>query len=400
MGLLSPGSTRLRRRLDDAPPVLLFAQATHITGDAAVTAALAQTIFFAVPVGEARLQVALYLALAFAPYALLSPVATHLLGRGIRAYGAAVAGSHAGRAVLAALLVHWLQDRPLYPLAFAILLLSRFHSVARHSLMPRLIRTGGDLLQANAGISIVSAVAGVTGGTVGLAFARLVAPEAALVFAAVVFATGSMSALWLNPPMRIANQRAPKPAWLGDDAVRSVVVALVGARAALGFTSILIAFTFHGEGPVRTLVALGTLAAASGVAPLAIGAMRRLLGSQLPAAALGLLALPAVAVFFLDGLAAALVLAGGVGFLVSTARLGFDAAVQARVGSDLIGRAYARYEAALQLGWVLGAAAGSLLDVPLSGAGYPLALLAAFGVLAGRISRPAEHQGRETAVSG
>jgi hypothetical protein len=382
---VNPGSAvadRVRRRLAPAPPVLLFAQAGHVLGDMAVAAALAETLFFAVPVGEARLKVGLYLALAFAPYAVLSPLATRLLGRGLRAYGAAVVASDVGRALTCAVLVTRTDGPALYPLGFLILVLSRLHTVARHSLMPPLVPDRGNLLEANAAVSLVSAAAGIVGGGAALALARLVAPDAALVFAAAVFAFGSLSGLWLSPPVRRTGEAPPPPAWFGEGRLRRLVVALVCARAALGFTSMVIAFRFHSNGVAGLGVGLGALLVGTGLAPLAVRPVRRLFGRHLTVAALALLVVPAAVPFTLEGVGAAAALGGGVGFLVATARLGFDAAIQEQVGGDVIGRAYARYEAALQLGWVAGAAAATLLGVPLSLSGYGLAALGVGGSLA------------------
>ena len=401
-GKMSGGSAvadRVRSRLVPAPPVLLFAQSSHVVGDVAVAAALAETLFFSLPVGEARLKVGLYLALAFAPYAVLSPLATRLLGRGLRTYGAAIVGSDVGRAMACAVLVTRLDSPAVYPLGFVVLVLSRIHTVARHSLMPRLAGSARNLLEANAAVSLVSAVAGIAGGAAAFGLARLVAPDAALLFAAVSFAIGSFSGLWLSPPARRTGAVPPAPAWFGEGPVRRLVVALVAARAALGFTSMVIAFRFHGDGTAGFTVGLGALMAGMGLAPVAIRPVRRLLGRHLTPAAVALLVLPALSPLTLDGIWAAGVLGAGVGFLVSIARLGFDAAIQEQVGGDVIGRAYARYEAALQLGWVAGAAAGTLLGLPLSSAGYGLVLLAVSGSLAAwLLGRPAAPSGGSHAI--
>ena len=54
---------------------LLGVHALHSAGDALVTVALAGTVFFSVPLGEARGRVALYLVLTLLPFSLLVPVA-------------------------------------------------------------------------------------------------------------------------------------------------------------------------------------------------------------------------------------------------------------------------------------------------------------------------------------
>ncbi|MEW6226459.1 MAG: MFS transporter, partial [Chloroflexota bacterium] len=60
---------------------LLSVHALHAAGDALIAVALAGTLFFSVPIGEARSRVALYLVLTMLPFALLVPVAGPVLDR-------------------------------------------------------------------------------------------------------------------------------------------------------------------------------------------------------------------------------------------------------------------------------------------------------------------------------
>ena len=58
---------------------LAMAHATAVAGDTAVTLALAGTLFFSVPSSEARGNVALYLLLTVAPFAVIGPLLGRLL---------------------------------------------------------------------------------------------------------------------------------------------------------------------------------------------------------------------------------------------------------------------------------------------------------------------------------
>jgi len=60
---------------------VMLAQAAHAAGDALVAVALAGTLFFSVPTGQARGHVGLYLLLTMTPFALLSPVVGPILDR-------------------------------------------------------------------------------------------------------------------------------------------------------------------------------------------------------------------------------------------------------------------------------------------------------------------------------
>ena len=70
--------------------LLALTQATHAAGDVLVAVALADTLFFSVPLGEARGKVALYLGLTMAPLAVLSPLVGPWLDRRKGSYRAAI----------------------------------------------------------------------------------------------------------------------------------------------------------------------------------------------------------------------------------------------------------------------------------------------------------------------
>ena len=374
-----------RSRLNRAPLVVLFAQVTHVLGDTAIGAALATTLFFDVPVGEARTEVAVYLAVAFAPYALLSPIVSRAVRDRDSAHGTAIVASDIGRAVLAALLIPEVDSPLLYPLGFGLLVLSRVHSVSRNALLPELLERDDDLLEANAAVSVASGAAGLVGGGVALALAAVLGPTAPLLLATLAFASGSMAGLWLAPPV-LRKDTGPPPAWVADGATRRVAAVVVASRVALGFVGLLMAFTFHDAGSGMELtVSLVALALGIGVAPFTIGLARRLVGEHLASAAMVVLAVTATAASVLDGLGAAAALSALVGVAAATVRLAFDAHVQQRVPPAARAGAYARYETFLQLGWIAGAAAGSLLELSLTSGSYVIAAIATAGVTAGHV---------------
>ena len=73
---------------------------TSVAGDALLAVALADSVFFSIPVGEAKLKVAAYLALTMLPLALAGPLLVPLLDRaGPRR--AISLGAAAGRAAVA-----------------------------------------------------------------------------------------------------------------------------------------------------------------------------------------------------------------------------------------------------------------------------------------------------------
>ena len=59
-------------------------QALQVAGDALIALALANSLFFSIPSGEARGQVALYLVLTMAPFAVIAPFIGPAIDRAAR----------------------------------------------------------------------------------------------------------------------------------------------------------------------------------------------------------------------------------------------------------------------------------------------------------------------------
>src|SRR5206468_335257 len=81
--LLSRLTSPFRRMWDSHEPMDAYAL-VHIAsaaGDALVAIALADSVFFSLPVDEAKLKVALYLGLTMAPLAVAAPILVPLLDR-------------------------------------------------------------------------------------------------------------------------------------------------------------------------------------------------------------------------------------------------------------------------------------------------------------------------------
>ena len=121
--------------------------AASCAGDTLIAIGLAGTIFFNVPLGEARSKVALYLLVTMVPFALLAPVVGPLLDHFRHGRRYALATTMLGRAFLAWLISDYIHGFGLYPAAFGVLALSRAYGVARSAAVPRLLPDGLGLSQ-------------------------------------------------------------------------------------------------------------------------------------------------------------------------------------------------------------------------------------------------------------
>src|SRR5687767_247480 len=146
---------------------LALAHALAMGGDALVTMALAGSLFFDISPTAARGKVILSLVLTVAPFAVVGPLLGPVLdrlpgGRRLLLVLAAVAR------VLTCLAMAEVVDRLLlFPAAFAFLVLSKTHAVTKSALVPAVVGSEAELVQANAKLSLgsvaVSVVAAVPG---------------------------------------------------------------------------------------------------------------------------------------------------------------------------------------------------------------------------------------------
>ncbi|GAA1035383.1 MFS transporter [Virgisporangium ochraceum] len=359
---------------------LLDLHAASIAGDALIAIGLAGTIFFSVPAGEARGQVALYLLVTMLPFALLAPVVGPVLDRFRHGRRYALATTFLGRAFLAYLISENLDDIALYPAAFGILLDSRAYGVARSAAVPRLLPAGLTLSAANARASLFGTVAGAIAAPVGILAATTLGQPWPLRIATFVFLYGMVTALRLPPkadseppeslPRLFRFRRRNGERILSAPLIIASIAGTATLRALYGFLALYLAFSIR-EGKldlgflgvdVRETAALGLLVAALGVGTFlstAVGSVLRIkrpavlqaVGILLTLAAAGLAAwsftLPWVALLCL-----VTALSSGL------AKLAVDAVVQERTDDRTRASAFAHSETILMIAWVAGGALG------------------------------------------
>ncbi len=342
-------------------------------GDTLVTVGLAGTLFFSVPVGEARPRVALYLLVTIAPFALLAPVVGPTLDRFQHGRRYAMAITMLGRAFLAYVMAGAIHGIGLYPAAFGVLVLSKAYGVARSAAVPRLLPPRVTLVAANSRLSLAAIICATIAAPIGAGLGHW-GPAWPLRAAAVVFVGGMVLALRL-PAQADSDQGERKVRLLPQlrrgaatrlSLGRPVVVALRSSAALRALSGFLILFlAFH----LRTKQAgtQGTVALAAVVVAAAIGSfsgtatgarlkLRRPQGLQL--GLLGIAALACVGPVAIGGLAPAVALGFLAGFTNSLAKLALDSVVQHEVPESFRASAFARSETMMQLAWVIGGGLG------------------------------------------
>ncbi len=360
-------------------------QVLHAAGDGMVAVALANTLFFAVPIGEARDKVGLYLALTMAPFAVLSPLVGPWLDRRSGTYRLAIILGAGGRALLAVLLATRTDRVALYPLAFGLLVLSRIHGISRSALMPDVLPPGRTPMWGNARLAVLSVVGGGLGAGLAAGANLVSGPGLALGVAAVVFSAAVV------PGARLPRSRTKgtEPAGAGD--YRALLssrllaggVAMGASRAAVGFLMFLLAFLLRAEGEQGRGFAVVIAAAGIGgfagavLAPALRAVVRETVLLQLSLGAMAVAALWAAASF---DVTRAAVVAGVVGLATAGGRLAFDSLLQGDAPSTVRGRTFARYETIFQLCWVGGAGLATAVPFRAAAGMSSLALIASGGM--------------------
>lgn len=338
---------------------------THAMGDALFAVALADSIFFSLPVGEARTKVAAYLLLTVAPLAVAAPLLVPLLDKAgpRRAISFAAA---AGRAGLAVYLAPRAGTLVLFPVAFAMLVLSKIHGITKNGLTLAYAPPGEGLVKANARLGRWAVIGALVAAVPGVVILKLVGVAPLLYVAAGVYVVSGL----LNGRL----PQAPAAKGRGEVAKRGRIpqlsVAAFGAgslRAASGFLMFLMAFALRqSDQPPYWFGVLAGSAALGGflgdvIAPMA---PRRMREEGLLISAVGLAGAAAVAAFELYGLAALAVFAAIAGMSTEFGRLGFQALMQRLVPAGAQGRVFVRYEVAFQLAWVAGAFVPAMIEIP------------------------------------
>ena len=370
---------------------LLWVNAVHMGGDAMIAVSLAGTLFFAAPGHAQRGNVALYLLVTMAPFAVLAPVIGPALDKLQRGRRWAIAASQLGRALLAVVMAAHFHDFILYPAALGTLVLSKALSVLKAAVTPRVLPPGLPLTSANSRLSVFGLVTAGVAGAVGAGIAKAFGFQAELWVTAAVFVVGTVLSVRLPPHVDVPTGEEPA------DVFRTAPVEQVGRRrrrvsphvqmalranGALrflgGFLTIFSAFLVEASEPQgwRATLALGAIAAAAGVGSIlgtAVGSRLRSVAPErlvLVSASVAAAVTVVAAIFF--GLWMAAVVAGVSAVTNALGKVALDAIIQRDVRESLRASAFARSETVLQLAWVVGGGLGIALP-PIGWIGFTVA---------------------------
>jgi MFS family permease len=364
--------------------------AFNAAGDAAVAISLAGTLFFQVPTGEAREQVALFLLLTMLPFAVMAPLIGPVLDRFSHGRRWAIGLTMALRGFLCWVLAGGVADESIvmFPAALGVLVASKAYGVTRAAAVPRVVPPALGLVKANSRISL----AGMAGAAISAplaVLASLAGSEWSLRYAFVVFVGGTVLAILL--PAAVDDARGEERADLTGTArarVPSIVVrglrCNMGLRVLSGFLTLFMAFLLRDEPFAgwedRPELLLGLVIGAAGLGnAIGIGlgsALRSIKPEVVVVLVLVADTAAAVTAALFYSLFAVVLLGLTAGVCQALGKLSLDSLIQGNVEARTRSSAFARSETLLQLSWVAGGFLGIALPlIPRVGLGVAALLL-------------------------
>jgi hypothetical protein len=348
---------------------LSITHAAMMGGDAAMIVALADSLFFSIEPSAARGRVLLFLVVSFAPFLLIAPLIGPVIDRAAGGRRTVIQLVAAARVVLTLLMATAIDNLALFPLVFAALVLQKTYLVSKQALVPSVVHTERDLVEANSKLGLIAGLTGFVA-IIPAAILQLISDKgvATLVYAAALFGFGLASATRLPADIVAANPAAPEErVQLHSIGLQLAAVAMLLLRATVGFVFFLLAFWLRDQtagtawfGVAIALSALGTMAG-NAIGP---GLRRKLREETMLLGALALSAVAGLIAALLGGVAAGVLLAGVVNLSAALGRLAFESIVQRDAPQANRGRAFARFETRFQLGWAVAGLIPVVVDIP------------------------------------
>ncbi len=429
---LGRGSVRTARRLrrwnerDGAGAsglaALVETHALQSAGDATITVALAGSLFFSVPSGEARSRVALYLLITMAPFAVVAPVLGPLLDRFRHGRRTALAVTMIARAILALTIGHAIghvkhtsiaEALTLYPAALGVLVSGKAYNIARSAAVPRLVPEGMTLVHANSRMTLVGVIVPGIAGSIAVAVVKTLGHDTELFLGAVFYVMAAVVAARLPrgadggadvPSERPTHGGLVRLGQMGAP-VRAALQTAAAFKWLAGFLLLFGAFVVrvHPIGGLSPNVCLAELAVGIGVGNV-IGVVlgsrvAQAAGTRLSVVLLGVTVAVCGYAASAFGVLSVFALATVSSAAAAVAKLALDSTIQRTIAEDVRTSTFARSETTLQLSWVVGGGIGIVLPTR-PGIGFAIAAVVMGAALAAALGfRPRRSSGPSTAAS-
>jgi MFS family permease len=364
--------------------------------DAAVSLALAGSLFFELTPGAAKSKVLQYLVISLAPFVVVAPFIGPLVDRLGSRRRWVLFGTSIIKAIVCLFMARDLQSLWLFPEAFTLLVCGKAAAVARSSLVPEIVRDDSELVRANSRLSLIAVVGAGLGLVPAAGIREVVGNPWVLRFATLVFIVAALAAvrIRLKPSVDDARHadvqvRRERPD-LYSEAIRVNGFVLAMFRGAVGLVMFLSLFSLRNAPLWWSAVTLGALSSGTTIgAALADRLRRRFDEARIIRWAAAAVAVVAAGCAVEGGRVVGAVTALTVGVAASVSRLAFDAIIQRDQQSAGRGAAFARFETRFQLAWVIGALIPTAVELPRTVGLFFIAALMVGAFIVARVGEPA-----------
>ncbi len=328
---------------------------------------LAGSLFFSISPDAARSKVLLYLLVSFAPFAVVAPLIGPFIDRAPGGRRLIIQLTAVGRALLFVTMIFHLDDLLLFPLSFGVMVLQKTYSVSRSAVIPTVVKSKTELVEANSKLGLISGAIGALAAVPAGALAAI-SPKLSLLFGIAMFAAAVVTADGL--PRGVVAASAAQRAELIElrlASLRSAAVAMSLIRAGIGFLFFELLFWLRENS--YSNIWIGAVIGAS-TAGLMIGnglaspLRSRLREELMLTTAIVLTAVAGIGAAVFGGVGAAIVLAAVVNLASAIGRMAFDSIVQRDAPDANQGRAFANFETRFQLSWAMAGVIPVLVTFP------------------------------------
>ena len=340
-----------------------------VAGEAAMTIALADSLFLSVSPDAARGKVILFLGVSMTPFIIVAPFVGPLIDRirGGQRFVVIMVGLL--RALVLVGMTQVLDSFTLFPLAFSALILAKTYAISKSAIIPTIINDDDEFVAAN---SKLGQIAGITGFVVAVpaGLLQLIDARLCLGLGAVAYLFASLNAYRL-PKTVIAEKPAGEleiEELHSPDVLRAALAMRV-LRGTVGFNFFHLAFWLRNE--TAGTLWFGLAISLSGLATLGANFVgpyirRRMSEKWMMVGSLCFVGIVGVIAAFSGRIVAGIALASAVNAAAAICRLAFESVVQSGAPDANRGRAFSKFETHNQIAWVI----GGLIPVIFSPAGW------------------------------
>jgi hypothetical protein len=342
--------------------------AAMAAGDAALAVALADSVLFSIDADAARGKVLLFLGVSFVPFLFVAPLIGPFIDRMKGGRRFVVQLVCVARVVLSILMAFHADNIALFPLAFAALVMQKTYAICKSALVPTVVRSEEELVEANSKLGLISGLVGFVALLPAGLLQKTVGTKGTMLYAAAIFVFALLAATRMPRDVVAAKpaNRTEQQELHGAGLVLAVTAMLL-IRASVGFTFFHLFFWFKGvdAGLVWFGLSLSLASVLTMVGNAIAPALRhRAKEETMLVGSLAVIAAAGIGTAALGGVASGVLLAGAVNFSASIGRLAVDSIVQRDAPGANRGRAFARFETRFQLGWVVAGVIPVVIEVP------------------------------------